>query len=60
MAHEKRNDKEPQGVGKGPRPTTTGPSERGYERPNDDPGRGQGDVLDDKLPEAPERDWSER
>ena len=26
------------------------PSEVAHERPTDDPGRGQGDVFDDKLP----------
>jgi hypothetical protein len=28
-------------------------SEVGHERPLDDPGRGQGDVLDDKIPAEP-------
>ena len=60
MAHDRTNEKDPKEPGKGGQRTTTGPPERGYERPNDDPGRGHGDVLDDKLPEAPERDWSER
>lgn len=33
-----------------PRPPQKPSSEVGHERPIDDPGRGQGDVLDDKIP----------
>ena len=36
-------------------------TEKGHERAPDDPGRGQGDVLDDKIPvEPPEGDESPR
>lgn len=36
-------------------------TEAGHERAPDDPGRGQGDVLDDKIPiETPDSDSSRR
>ena len=35
-------------------PRGTDSRERSHERSPDDPGRGQGDILDDQIPEAPD------
>ena len=50
-----KSDREPR-TGAGQKPS----GEVGHERPPDDPGRGQGDVFDDKLPPEPTKDRPER
>jgi hypothetical protein len=55
MPNTKRGQDEP----RRPEPRDAGPQrERSHERTPDDPGRGQGDVLDDKIPQ--ESDDSQR